>query len=923
MGVCVPVAGLSAGTPTGVDVLISHAAADQAWAEWVAAELEAVGQVVRFRQRDLLPGANTVAWVDEHLGTCRRVLALFSEAYFQAAWCTREWTAALVGGRLVPIRVAECEPPELLKSVHSTDLFDVDEAAARHLLAAAVGLWSLEHRSASVPAVFPGGARAGVRGAGGHRPVPFPAGRPSVWNVPPRHRWFVGRDDLLGALSAGFRRAPRGASSQVLHGLAGVGKTQAAIEYAHRFAVDYSLVWWVAAEQPTSLAEEFNALAGELGLPEDVDLHRRGRRAVHRLREMPRWLVVFDSVVDLDAVAPWWPAGAGDILVTARGRMSGELGDLVEIGVFTTAESVRLLRRRAPHLTDGDAERIGDALGHLPLAVGQAAGYLSVGRTSAPTYLRLLERGVAQAFPSGPIGYPQGVLGAVTTAVEQLGRADPTALEVVRAASFLAAEPVSTTVLSRLLGPGADPVDLEPAVHALDRFAVARIEGDRIELHRLTQAVVRDQLAGADYIRYLVLAQTLLAQASAGGAADAGGPGESGDPGDPADPAAWPHYAEISEHVLALAERVDGHATEAFRETLLKVLTYLERSGQHQPACRLTGELLTRWRAGYGADAPDTLRLAHLRAQVLRRLGEHRAALDLDEDTLRRRRHGFGADARPTLSSADSVALDRRNLGERAAAAALHRQTWQTAVRVLGPDDPQTLDLAGNLAFDLYGLGEVAEARRLDEETLRRRGAILGPDHPATLSSAASLARDLRALGQHENARRLVLSAFDRLRSVLGPDHPDTLEFANQAAVDRYISGDFAGARALRDEILARCRRVLGHSHPTTLRVANDLGVDVHRAGDPTEARRIHQDALDRARLALGPDHPDTLHLCHNLARDLVATGEAAAARALLEFTLAQRERVLGPEHPETRRTARKLGEILAAHHNPKAGRGY
>ena len=55
--------------------------------------------------------------------------------------------------------------------------------------------------------------------------------------------------------------------AQALYGLGGVGKTQLAIEYAHRFAADYQLVWWIDAEQPVLIGDQLTRLAARLDLP--------------------------------------------------------------------------------------------------------------------------------------------------------------------------------------------------------------------------------------------------------------------------------------------------------------------------------------------------------------------------------------------------------------------------------------------------------------------------------------------------------------------------------------------------------------------------------------------------------------------------------------------------------------------------------
>jgi hypothetical protein len=90
-------------------------------------------------------------------------------------------------------------------------------------------------------------------------------GLPRVWNVPVRNRMFLGRSALLNALREGLQTGGT-AVVQALHGMGGVGKTQLAIEYAHRFAAEYDLVWWFASEKPELIGDQYLTLAIEADL---------------------------------------------------------------------------------------------------------------------------------------------------------------------------------------------------------------------------------------------------------------------------------------------------------------------------------------------------------------------------------------------------------------------------------------------------------------------------------------------------------------------------------------------------------------------------------------------------------------------------------------------------------------------------------
>src|SRR6478752_4713407 len=225
---------------------------------------------------------------------------------------------------------------------------------------------------------------------------PAPTARASgavtrVWRVPPPNPHFIGRTALLDQMHERLQ-SQRTLAVQALYGLGGVGKTQLAIEYAHRHVADYDLVWWVSAEQPVLIPEQFHGLAGRLGLPTDAVPAEVVNRVLTVLGARDRWLLIFDNAEHPTDIARYRPAGAGHILVTSRTPGWGALGGRIEVDVLDRADTVALLRGRIPEMTVDTADKLAAELGDLPLAAAQAAGHLEQTGLPSPDYLRRLGR---------------------------------------------------------------------------------------------------------------------------------------------------------------------------------------------------------------------------------------------------------------------------------------------------------------------------------------------------------------------------------------------------------------------------------------------------------------------------------------------------------------------------------------------------
>jgi len=799
----------------------------------VAWQLAEAGYTVELDVWDWAAGRNFVTAISDALERCDRVVALFSAAYFdRSRYTTEEWSAAVVhvpgveGGRLVPVRVEEvptAQVPAVLRPLVCRDVFGVAEGQARRVLLEAVA----GPRRPDRQPVFPGPGTPGGLGGAGPR---LPGTVPRVWSIPARNPGFTGRDGLLVAVRERLLAGDR-AVVQALHGMGGVGKTQLAAEYAHRFAGTYDLAWWVSAEQGGLIGDEFAALGLALGCIEAGAAMEAVQAAVlAELRQRGRWLLVFDNAENPADVTPWLPGGGGHVLITSRERGWAEVAAPVEVDVLARAESVALLQARVTGLDAADADRLAAELGDLPLAIAQAAGFMAETGMGAAEYLGLLRIRAAQLLAQGvPLSYPRSLAAATGLIADRLAGQDPAAAELAGVCAFLAPEPVPgelfTGAAARLPGElaawAADPLAWPQTLARLTRQSLARIDQRGLVMHRLTGAILRDRLPPEKAAATRACAEAILA---------------ASDPGDPGNPDTWPWWARLMPHLLVLAVGLAATDSPALRQMACNACYYLIERGDTRSGLDLASDLRPQWRDRLGDDHEQVRAITHYLGWALRAMGRYAEARDLAQDSLDRSRRVLGEDHPDTLRSATDLALDLRDLGEVRAARDLDQDTLDRRRRILGEEHPDTLTSANNLAADLRDLGEVRAARDLDRDTLDRRRRVLGEDHPNTLRSATYLASDLRALSEVRAARDLDRDTLDRKRRVLGEDHPSTLTSAHSLARDLRDLGEVRAARDLDRDTLDRRRRVLGEDHPKTLTSAHSLALDLRDLGEADDA---------------------------------------------------------------------------------------
>lgn len=684
---------------------------------------------------------------------------------------------------------------------------------------------------------------------------------PAVGRAPVTLRDRVGEmDRLRAAVEPGI-----GNGVYVLHGLGGCGKT--AVAYTlFRYATEQAgrIGLWVNASDPASLRSGMLAVAADRGAT-DAELTgaRGGLRPAADLvwqyldRSDEPWLLVLDNA-DTPAIlrAGGWlrTSPAGIVVVTTRQAATHWWpgAELLQFGVLPRQDAALVLQDIAPHAgTLDDAAEVADRLGHLPLALTLAGGFLAhqvIDPWSLADYRLRLDGGTGtDAGPAASIEAfgtvdeshfdPRHLLNSTwQLSLDSLtAQGLPEATPLLRLLSCWAGDPLPLKLLARAeLGTELAASRVESALrglldHSLTELVPGQVRCLRVHgilLDSVAHATPEDQRErlAATAARLLL---AMLPEVPERGAQD-------------------PAMLLLAPHVMALLRRVTRWGTspstvESAADCAHRLVVAVHRSGDYASALTLATDAVDLATECLPADDASVLRLRLRVGRALFRLGRFEESEALYQELRSECERALGPDAPETLEACLKIGSPLANLGRIQEVPPLRRRVVQVREETLGRHHPLTLmarssfmEVASNPG--MAGLPEQAEMIATGPELLADCYRTLGELHALTLTAELNFASSLGCAGRHAEALPHVLKALAGYEQIFAPDYFLVLNARHALCRILAALGRYAEAVEQGEVLVAGRIRVLGPDHPWT-RTAQDLLAEYREANtsSPTE----------------------------------------------------------------------------------------
>ncbi|GIF00072.1 ATP-binding protein [Paractinoplanes rishiriensis] len=679
------------------------------------------------------------------------------------------------------------------------------------------------------------------------------------------------------------------ATTCVLSGLGGVGKTQLTARYARDRAAKGDLVVWVDASSVEAIESRLADAGAEYADADPARPAQAADRFLAWLAGTPQpWLIVLDALPDVGVLGRRRPpadVATGRTLITTRRRdtaLLGGNGAFVDIREFPPGHAEDYLRDALrAHLAD-DVTGVAADLGFLPLALGQAAAFMNDLKVPCSGYRQRFadrRKRLPELLPGTsalPDGYQQTVAVTWSLSIEAADREPPVGLArpLLRLSAVLDPGGIPDQVFysdaaRNWLGyerthdhgdlpAGLDPDTVHDGLQRLHLFNLASYEAGLVRVHNLVQRAVQDQCPVAELgeVAWAAADALLAAWLAAGGSPErverlrantrvlAGGHIDDlwlvhgphpvligygmnlGQAGQVR--AAISHFERLTE----IAEQRLGREHDSTRGLRGQLGAWQTHAGD-MSSIDLLLQVVAEKTRDHGRDHPNTLYTRHNLAMAYLQAGAYEQALSEMEQVLvaRRRIRMYGPDHPLTLTTWHNYALIQGESGDATGAASEFATIVAETVRVLGSKHHDTLSAQHEHARWLNMSGDHTTAKAVYESVVTARLDLLGPANPDTLLSQEGLAFALKGLGDEEAAKVILDEVRAHQARVLDADNPDLLMSLIYEAIERLDAGD---PDALDDLVLRfeNLVRAVGGGHRHVLTTAQDVAFYREQAGE-------------------------------------------------------------------------------------------
>ncbi|MFJ6393974.1 tetratricopeptide repeat protein [Streptomyces sp. NPDC091972] len=738
-----------------------------------------------------------------------------------------------------------------------------------------------------------------------------------VGPLPPPASRFVPRD-ASSNLREWIESAKATPSTVVLRGMGGTGKTQVATEFAAdmlakaRADVDSAslststqhadpvasslaridLVVWVTADRiehiVSTYARAWRAVTGQLPLG---DADGEAASFLSWLATTPRhWLVILDDVPDVGTLRDWWPprTASGRCVVTTRSNDAAwhtEHRVCVDVGLYSRATSRRYLQSvLGPKGLEHDPTHLGrlaDDLGHLPLALAQAAAYLCEDHSlTIERYRDLLAdrtlhlTDVLPEDSSLPDAQQHTVAAAWHLSVQRANELAPAgvARPLLTVLCLLDTHAVPTAMLStpallKYLDTQQPSGRQRPtsAHHATRALRVLRRlnlvtpaprgtddQDDLISMHQLVQRAVRESAQPSEL--------NVAVRAAADALEETWPPGV--------------HYADtvVGRALMSSAACLIAHDTadalwdeQGPHRVLTRLGLQLQGTGRRHQGLLHYKSMLRTARRQLGDNHPGTLLLRSDIACLQAEDGDVSAAVRELRAVLAVQRRLLGDEHSHVLTTLNNLAHWRGMAGDHAGAVAEYDRLLNTLRRLSAPAEEDILATRRNRAHYMTRCGRESEALPELRAVVKGTMRISGPRHPRTMAARNALASCLGLLGHHKEAIEILTLVLADQHEVHGELHAEVLITRCNLAQQRGRAGHHGQAITELTELVPLFAAVFGPDQTRTLTCRAVLAHWTWRAGEKETARAQMENVADHATRALGLHHPLTTDACQTL----------------------------------------------------------